>query len=561
MRRLFTEHEIRNTMELEGFWNFTCKDSKKMYSLPVPGCWEQHPELENYRGTGIYTKDIDLKQDCNIRLLFEGVSHSAEVYLDEQLIASHYNAFTGFDAVAKHVKAGSHQIRVVADNSFSERSALHMPNDYYTYGGLIRPVILEKLQDVYIERVRFTSAKKDKVWQGEFLVQVKNLSENAKYIVLEAGLLSMKYKSDVTRLEPGQTGNILFYETFESVSEWCPKSPNLHYLHTIVSTVDELGSNKNVVDDLIERIGFREVSLIGQKLCINQKFYFLKGFNRHEDQAVTGAAQSLQQMARDVEILLDLGANAVRGSHYPNDQRFLDLCDERGILFWEENHARGLVLDKMLNPNFELQCHDCIEEMILQHHNHPSIIIWGILNECASETEEGRRMYQSQYEQIRSMDMSRPLTSATCRHFTDICLDLPDIVSFNIYTKWYEDAPVAERHNQEMDWIAAAGGAGKPVIVSEFGAGAVYGFRDTAHSKWSEERQKDILEEHLKLYMEDERLTGIFIWQFADCRVTEEGWFAVRPRSHNNKGIVDEYRRHKLAYEMVKDIFRNWNNQ
>ena len=104
-------------------------------------------------------------------------------------------------------------------------------------------------------------------------------------------------------------------------------------------------------------------------------------------------------------------------------------------------------------------------------------VIWGILNECDSTSEEGRRKYKDQYEQIKKLDSSRPATSATCRHFEDICLDLPDVVSFNMYSGWYQDVAVKERHEQEMDWIESTQGAGKPVIVSEFGGAAIYGYR------------------------------------------------------------------------------------
>ena len=122
-----------------------------------------------------------------------------------------------------------------------------------------------------------------------------------------------------------------------------------------------------------------------------------------------------------------------------------------------------------------------------------------------------------------------------------------------MYSGWYSDVDVKEQNDKLMDWIASAGGAGKPVIVSEFGAAAIYGYRDRGHSKWSEERQSDILDENMKIYLNDERITGVFIWQFADCRVTEEGgWFASRARSHNNKGVVDEYRRPKEAYDTVR---------
>ena len=135
-------------------------------------------------------------------------------------------------------------------------------------------------------------------------------------------------------------------------------------------------------------------------------------------------------------------------------------------------------------------------------------MIWGILNECASETPEGREKYARQYAQIRSLDHTRPVTSATCRHFKDICLDLPDVVSFNMYSGWYSDVDVKEQNDKLMDWIASAGGAGKPVIVSEFGAAAIYGYRDRGHSKWSEERQADILDENMKIYLNDEHGYG-----------------------------------------------------
>ena len=314
--------------------------------------------------------------------------------------------------------------------------------------------------------------------------------------------------------------------------------------------------NGVALDDLIERIGFRTVEIRGSEVYLNHERVYFLGFNRHEDYGGVGCAIPLQLMTHDMDLLQDMGANAVRTCHYPNDERFLDLCDERGILVWEENHARGLTLENMQNPNFEQQCGDCIREMIENHYNHPAIVIWGILNECASETKEGRRMYQKQYEQIRSMDGTRPVTSATCRHFTDICLDLPDIVSFNMYSGWYQDCSIEERNQQELEWIRQSGGDGKPVIVSEVGAGAIYGYRDRSRCKWSEERQADLIRDSLDVYMNDKNITGIFIWQFADCRVTEEGgWFASRAKCHNNKGILDEYRRPKMAYDVVKEMF------
>ncbi len=133
---------------------------------------------------------------------------------------------------------------------------------------------------------------------------------------------------------------------------------------------------------------------------------------------------------------------------------------------------------------------------------------------------------------------------------------MPCLVGYrHMYSGWYQDVSSSERNDKEIDWIQKEGGAGKPIIVSEMGAGAIYGYRDRNRCKWSEERQADIIRENLETYLYDERITGVFIWQFADCRVTEEEWFASRPRCHNNKGVVDEYRRPKLAYDVVKEMF------
>jgi beta-glucuronidase len=252
----------------------------------------------------------------------------------------------------------------------------------------------------------------------------------------------------------------------------------------------------------------------------------------------------------------DMGANAVRTSHYPNDQRFLDLCDETGLMVWEENHARALKLEQMQHPRFRDQCRVCNKEMVQWHYNHPSILMWGILNECSSFTEEGRAMYAEQFEQIRSLDAGRPTTYASCHPTRDICQDLPDIIGWNFYDCWYRNDGVAAGLAGHLAYIDTHGGAGKPMIISEFGGGALPGYHDPIRrGKWSEERQADILNECLDVYLTHPRISGTFIWQFCDVRV-DESYSTARPRTMNNKGVVDEFRRPKFSYEVVKKHFR-----
>ena len=198
--------------------------------------------------------------------------------------------------------------------------------------------------------------------------------------------------------------------------------------------------------------------------------------------------------------------------------------------------------------------------MITGHFNHPCIYIWGILNECASDEPYGRECYSRQFELIRSLDSSRPTTFASCRTKSDICLDLPDVVSFNIYPQWYLDTAVSEYLSDLYTWIQHdTAGKGKPFIVSEIGAGGIYGYRNHSMVKWTEDYQAEALEKQLTGVLEFSGCQGVYIWQFCDIRISDE-WWNNRPRTMNNKGIVDEYRRRKLSFNVVKSIFDSYSD-
>lgn len=138
------------------------------YRLAVPGCWEMHPDLQTYRGKGVYRKTVDVsRQGSSLQFEFKGVSHTADVFFDGVRIASHYNAYTAFKGKVRNVSAGAHELLVVVDNSFGEASSLHVPNDYYTYGGIIRPVAMEEIGDLTIVNVAFTPSLADGEWKAE----------------------------------------------------------------------------------------------------------------------------------------------------------------------------------------------------------------------------------------------------------------------------------------------------------------------------------------------------------------------------------------------------------
>ena len=545
MERLFQTHKLRRQQELSGLWDFyTYGREEGRQKVFVPSCFETYPGLENYRGTGIYEYKTFMKG--NTRLVLKGVSHTAQVYLDGRLVGEHYNAYTPFSVLLRDVSEGEHVLRITADNSCHENSSLHIINDYYNYGGITRPVIVESIGDIFINWLHFTPFTENNIWNGTIALSINNLSAEKK---IKAKFYLDDKKIGEAAIE-AEEGNTIFSKvfTFPEVCAYNPEDPKLYRLRAVIET-DGLEA-----DDLIERVGFREISVEGSHILWNGRPVCIKGFNRHEDHGLFGCAIPVEAMDYDLRLMKESGANAVRTCHYPNDERFLDLCDELGLMVWEESHARGLSEEQMKHKNFRSQSLACIDEMVRENYNHPCIFTWGILNECASDTVYGREIYKEQYDRIRELDPGRPLTSATCRHFSDICLDLPDIVSVNIYPLWYNNDPVDDCLCREAEWIRTSGGKDKPILVSEIGAGAIAGCHSSYKQKWSEERQADILKEQLSGVLSHSEYNGVFVWQFCDGRVPDECFYG-RPRCMNNKGVVDEYRKKKLGFEAVKEIY------
>ena len=554
MNRMFDTHKIREEVSLDGVWDFRMDGADKVYAMPVPGCWEQHPDFARHRGVGVYTRSFYLRRNGNIRLVFKGVTHTGDVFFDGEHVAHHYNAYTPFCTIIKNVKAGEHTLAVQADNRFSEASALHVANDYFTYGGINRPVSYEYIGDAYIKYMHFTPAFVDGVWQGKAVVSVVSIADEEKTVTLTLSLAGVTHTATLT-LAPNGEAIATFEGVYPEAVAWEPEAPKLYYAEARIE-------GDGILDDLIDRVGFRVVEIIDKRYHINGKKVFFKGLNRHEDYPIVGCAVPVQLMSHDLDLFRDMGANAIRTSHYPNDERFLDMCDERGFMVWEENHARGLSLEQMQNPNFERQCKDCIDEMIEAHFNHPSIVIWGILNECASDTPEGKEMYARQYAQIKALDPSRPTTSASCKFFRDLCFGLPDSVSVNCYFNPLNHERFTYEPNHDVAELIAdidshEESAGKAFIASEFGEEAIYGFRELDGRAWSEENQRNMLVDHVRAMMNNDRVSGLFIWMFADTRIDEERFCGYRPHCRNNKGVVDAYRRPKLSYDAVKQLFLN----
>lgn len=214
MERLFKTHYNRRQECLDGQWDFCTTDIfelPKQYndSMTVPSCWEMNIKYCNYSGYAAYRRTIEIDTDSNIRFVFKGVSHTCKVYLDGNELGSHYSAYSAFSVIAYSVTKGTHSLEVLIDNSYSENSRLHIFNDYFTYGGITRPVFLEYIDNSYIERMEFEPYFKNNKWYAGFRIFINNLNTNNSHILLHINCAGVNCTLEKGEIKGNQ---IIFYD-------------------------------------------------------------------------------------------------------------------------------------------------------------------------------------------------------------------------------------------------------------------------------------------------------------------------------------------------------------
>jgi beta-glucuronidase len=560
------------TRQLDGIWEFEWLGSEVDLSgaalesgavldgltfpdrAVVPSCFDVRPDLAGARGTAAYRTMVYQADEDAGELYFDGVGMWVAVYVDRQLCRVHRKPYSPCIVDVPCVSGGGgppREVIVLVDNRFDAVRSPLQENyfDFYAYGGIFRPVSYVALPVDHILDVRVTTLEIDPPQVSVAIKTNTSRGASVQYLVDGQEVASTADALPVTETPDG------YQEVRVSLpgrALWSPDSPELHTLTVIMETLQSR-------DEYELAFGIRSVAVQGSNLLLNGEPLSLFGWNRHESHPQYGPALSPQQMEQDIRIMQHAGASFVRGAHYPQDDRFLDLCDRLGVLVWEESIGWQQDTPHFSNKDYQELIVQQQEEMIRSHAHHPSIIMWGFQNELHSEVPEAREVISRLAHVTRLADPTRPVTFASCRFPEDRCLDLVDIVSLNIYPGWYAEDKERYRPLQEigerLDRIRAALGEqgldNKPLIISEIGAGALYGWRDAQAGHWSEQYQSDYLTEVCGQFRAREDVMGLALWQFCDCRTYGSARALGRPRTFNNKGIVDEYRRPKEAYTAI----------
>jgi beta-galactosidase len=419
--------------------------------VTLPHCMDAHnacdPDKPYYRGAGWYRNQLRIHNPySNGRTLlhFEGAGQSATVYVGNALIGSHSGGYDEFvfditDALASQPDLTRVPVSVMCDNRRDDNRMPSDDSDFTLYAGLYRMVNI-----VYVPAISIESAHAHVALPAEksdfskatvsVTARLHNPSQLNTPLDVTVSISRLNGKFIQTKkltLPPWQGEKELASITIDHPDLWSPDSPALY--DCTINVISPAG-----LSNMHQRFGVRRFELVdhGPFLLNNQRL-MLRGTQRHQDHAVVAAAVPDDVTRKQFQLIKEMGANFVRLGHYQQSQLVLDLCDELGLLVWEEIPwcRSGIVSDQ-----FRQFGRDKLSAMIDQHFNHPSILFWGLGNEDDWPDEPGGlnkdaiRAYMSELNTLaHQLDPTRFTSYRRC----DFARDIPDAYSPSIWAGWY----------------------------------------------------------------------------------------------------------------------------
>lgn len=520
-------------------WDHIEYDFDKSFSLNVPGDWNtQKPELFFYEGTVWYKKSFDYSLNPNSRqfIYFGAVNYLAIVYLNGEKVGEHQGGFTPFNIeITGKLKSKDNFIVVKADNRRSREFVPTVNTDWWNYGGITRSVCIVEEPETFIQDYHIQLSKGSKTEIAGYVL----INGKTKNIAVKISIPELSVNKEVMIDKDG-------YGRFAINTNpvlWSPENPKLYEVQ-ITSPFEKLK----------DEIGFRSVKVYGNEILLNGKSIFLRGICIHEEAPIrTGRAFSKE----DADILLgwakELGCNYVRLAHYPHNEYMVKTADKMGILIWSEIPVYWTIEwdNKITLANALKQ----LDDMIDRDKNRSSIILWSVANETPVSSSRNEFL-KTLLNRAREHDPARLLTAAMERHYSDKftqLIDDPlgefvDVIGCNEYIGWYDGLP------EKADSIKWKSIYDKPLIMSELGGEALYGFHADDMTSWSEENQDVIYKHQIEMLKKIPFLRGISPWILMDFRSSRRQLTGFQDY-FNRKGLVSERGEKKKAFYTLKKFY------
>ncbi len=503
--------------------------------MPVPSCWNVcRPEYFYYEGSAWYARHFSYRARTDGERLFLRIgaaAYDAKVFLNAQFLGNHAGASTPFFVELTDHLQDDNLLQVCVNNT---RTADRVPmrnTDWFNYGGLYRDVALFRLPAEFIKEVQVHLIPNDTYNQIAVRIRVSDdtAADSVQLRIPELGV------DAILPLEKGIAEATLT----ASPELWSPESPTLYEL--TVQFRDDCVS---------DRVGFRQIQVRGTEILLNGRPIFLRGISVHEDDRQLGKATSETDIRRRYAHAKELGCNFLRLAHYPHHELAAKIADEVGLLLWEEIPVYwSIAFD---NPATYQDAENQLLELIQRDFNRASVIIWAVGNETP-DTDARLQFMGDLARAAKRIDPGRLVSAACLRNQTenriaDRLTDVLDVIGLNQYYGWYS----AKYEN--LTALLENSQPGKPVIISECGAGALAGYHGTQTDVFSEEYMAEVYRRQLDILTQFSYIRGFSPWILYDFR-------SPRRKNHfqqgyNLKGLIDSDKTtKKLAFYVLQDCY------
>ncbi|MHA7055820.1 glycoside hydrolase family 2 protein [Aquimarina sp. M1] len=549
-------------------------------SVNLPHTWNDHDTMDltpGYRRSASwYRKNLQIdaiNKDLVYQLYFEGANITTQVYVNGKLSGEHIGGYIGFTVdISNQLQVGKNELLVRVDNSYDREIIPSQKSDFFIYGGITRDVWLMKKYTSNISDIKIMTPKVSKEEASLQLdIEIEGLENKEKYEVIAELFQPDGKKIRTISKKLNNTQLKLDFKNLAKPILWDIDTPNLYEVNVLL-----LESGKQV-DQLTEKFGFRwfEFKKNGP-FYLNGKRVLLRGTHRHEEHAGYGAAMPNSLHRKDILAIKEMGANFIRLAHYPQDPEVYKMCDELGILVWDElPWCRGGIGNETWKTNTK----NMLKEIINQNFNHPSVIIWSLGNEIYwlpdfenGDDEEKLNSFLKELNTLsHTLDPSRK--TAIRKYYSGS--GIVDVFSPSIWSGWYSGSyttyeKALKKYIKEYPHF----------IHAEYGGSSHYG-RHTENpvdgrgamdpdgwteaitqtsvtniakiGDWSENYIVDLFDWHLKIAETNDSFVGNVQWAFKDFGTP------LRPENDipyvNQKGIMDREGNPKDAYYVFKSYW------
>jgi hypothetical protein len=557
----------REKIDLSGTWKYDVEGGPSGTVL-IPSAFDFVGKASFEKTFVITAEQVDRYQ---FALVMYGANYSCEVSINGDFILSHSGGYTSFvqPLLPGVLQVGSENvIRVTVGNQLDPKKTLPLRSHVWgwrNYGGILRDVFVLATPKYAISTVSINS-------------EVAPSKGPAKITIQAA--LEGKYEPKPGTIEPGQKQPVpgFFVEVFDKISGfavvrsaivpltrnqegvekiktevtlqnpklWSPEFPELYLVKCFL--VESVGKEFTVLDEYDQNHGIRTVDLSGGGIALNGKKFVLKGVVWQEDHPTYGSALGYEDLERDIVLIKNLGANAVRFGNHPPHPYMLNLCDRYGLFALEELPIAGVPAAILTDEYFSDLASTLMKEMIARDKHHASVLAWGIGDEFESSSDAARGFVETLVALAKSLD-TRPVYYGSALPERDVCSDLADLAVLNVHTR---DIKVFKKLLD--DWKKAH--PEKPVLVGKFGTEVQHGNRNGYSDPLSYEAQARFFIQRFDI-IKSLGYDGAFVWSLND-------WKGDRPALTVNSGdpwmhtmgLVSGQREKRLAYEAVRTVFR-----